>query len=230
VTQLKLIKFRPVATCEHMERVLDILKTGEFWCSRFWELNDPMEGVFLSDSSTFSSVAVDAFFGKKASLVLCSFSSGAAISSPLMWGYYANGLRGVAIEITIDANCPELYKIEYAQSIPSVTHGDGEDAVRKVLASKLKPWKHEYEQRWLFQGEPGACPIGRVEKVYIGQPHSHACNRRALEVQDVHRRYQERVSHIREVAARRNVITVNVGLSDHRGRTVVREIVNEMEC
>lgn len=48
-----------------------ILETGEFWCSRFWELNDPMEGVYLFDDGMLTSESI---FSEKSSHALCSFS------------------------------------------------------------------------------------------------------------------------------------------------------------
>jgi|GEM_PF-5983772 hypothetical protein len=43
---MKLYKFRPLGSCLDLERAQEILAQGKFWCSPFWELNDPMEGVY----------------------------------------------------------------------------------------------------------------------------------------------------------------------------------------
>ena len=43
---LKLYKFRSLGEPNSVNRVVGILRTKKFWCSKFWDMNDPMEGVF----------------------------------------------------------------------------------------------------------------------------------------------------------------------------------------
>ena len=49
MAKIKLYKFRPLSDCKDFERIEKILETGEFWCPKFTELNDPMEGVYTLD-------------------------------------------------------------------------------------------------------------------------------------------------------------------------------------
>ena len=42
---MKLYKFRPLGSCLDLERAGDSCP-GQILCSPFWELNDPMEGVY----------------------------------------------------------------------------------------------------------------------------------------------------------------------------------------
>ena len=44
--KVKLYKFRPLADDRDFERLKEILKTGKFYCPKFPDLNDPMEGVY----------------------------------------------------------------------------------------------------------------------------------------------------------------------------------------
>jgi hypothetical protein len=55
--------------------------------------------------------------GAKAHYKICSFSDEKAFSNPIMWGYYANGFRGVAVEIEVCGE--EVNKIKYERKIPS---------------------------------------------------------------------------------------------------------------
>ena len=43
---MKVYKFRKLTNESDLDRLKGILETGNFWCSNFWDLNDPMEGVF----------------------------------------------------------------------------------------------------------------------------------------------------------------------------------------
>src|SRR5687768_703238 len=99
--KMKIYKFRAIDSCESFERASQILKTGQFWCSRFWDMNDPMEGIYrLNESSTAGDI--ENTFEHKASQVICCFSGEEALKNAAMWGYYANGFKGVAIEIDVD--------------------------------------------------------------------------------------------------------------------------------
>lgn len=43
---MKIYKFRPLTEELDYWRLKNILETKKFWCSNFWELNDPMEEIF----------------------------------------------------------------------------------------------------------------------------------------------------------------------------------------
>ena len=49
---MKLYKFRSLTSEEEFERATQIIETGIFWCSKFSELNDPMEGVFRTSRNS----------------------------------------------------------------------------------------------------------------------------------------------------------------------------------
>lgn len=100
--ELTLYKFRSLGDDESLNRAHDILTTGKFWCTRLWEMNDPMEGVFTLESSSRAREIIDELFFKKDKRVICCFSQQPALESPTMWGYYANGFKGYAVEIQVD--------------------------------------------------------------------------------------------------------------------------------
>ena len=87
--KVKLYKFRPLANNKDFRRLKSILKTRKFHCSKFTELNDPMEGVYNFSDYDNRPEAIGLILGAKASYKICSFSSEDAFTNPLMWGYFA---------------------------------------------------------------------------------------------------------------------------------------------
>lgn len=174
---VKLYKFRPLAEVKDFQRAKSIIETGRFWCSQFSELNDPMEGVFYIRNEN-----VDGIYNEKNKYRICSFSGKKAFGNPAMWGYYANGFEGMAIEIEV--NKEDVKKIAYVDDSPSLEGLTGNDKIEKILTSKLKPWKHEMEYRFLKIPEENEHlnehPIGKITAVYFGKPHSDIVNKWAV--------------------------------------------------
>ena len=175
---MKLYKFRPLGSKTDFERVKRILNTGEFWCSRFQELNDPMEGVFLTSNPSL----VDKIYYAKKNYVICSFSTIWAFKKPAMWGYYANGFKGIAIEVKVNKN--SVKKIEYKKEIKSISEYQNKNEIESLLSAKLPCWKHENEYRFLkildecdndnFQ------QIGKITAVYFGNPFGDVDNKEEI--------------------------------------------------
>ena len=63
MNNLKLIKFRSLGSDNEFKRIKEILKTNKFWCSKLWNLNDPMEGVYRN--SFFNSDDIFKMFTEK---------------------------------------------------------------------------------------------------------------------------------------------------------------------
>ena len=61
-----------MGTLKHKRRVKDILEQNKFYCSRIWEMNDPMECVY--HKSLFDEVDSKEYFNLKNSYMICSFS------------------------------------------------------------------------------------------------------------------------------------------------------------
>lgn len=173
----RLIKFRPLANDDDLKRAKEIIKDGTFWCQKLWDLNDPMEGVF----STYDKKSIPRLFNLKKNTVICSFSHHSAIKNPLLWGYYANGFKGIAIEIKIDENEMEsgerFREIEYHDHI-SNAHIDDED---KIMTVKKTDWSHEKEFRFLKYGNRGSYRIGEITNVYFGTPYKNVKNYNDIE-------------------------------------------------
>lgn len=179
---MKLYKFRSLADEPSFCRTKDILQTGEFWCSRFWELNDPMEGIFLVSNS--SNVDFTEVFSDKAKYAICSFSGRQALLRPTMWGYYASGFKGVAIEINVIADdVQHVEQVEYTCDLPCANQlpSNINARVRRILTTKANGWKHEHEFRYLVESDVSKkCRIGHITGVYFGDPYGNTANQASV--------------------------------------------------
>jgi hypothetical protein len=201
---VKLYKFRPLATCQDLERVQGILETGQFWCSKFWELNDPMEGVYQFQSDTVSAEGIRQLFNDKAGKVICSFFGRGALRKPLLWCHYANGFKGVAIEVEVDTAL--MRKVRYDDRLFKVQGKEpGISDVMSVLTVKLKAWKHEQEYRFIGEGESGLRQIGTIKAVYFGLPYSNTVNAAIVREKEHMRDYLRRVDSLKRTAREKEI-------------------------
>lgn len=169
---MKIYKFRPLGSWEDFGRVLQILETGRFWHSKFSDLNDPMEGVFTTDS--YKKVAQ--IFSEKNRYKICSFSGEEALKNPIMWGYYANGFKGVAIEVEVpDTN---VVKVKYNTPLPKVGHQiDINKVIKKLLSNKFKYWEHECEYRSLVLDGDNEQTVGSISRLKFCEPYTNFVNK-----------------------------------------------------
>lgn len=204
---MKIYKFRPLGDCTSLARVEEILETGKFWCSRFWDLNDPMEGIYRVTSS-MASEAIDKLYDAKARRLVCSFSERPALCNILMWSHYANGFKGVAIEVEIPE--ADITTIEYCPELPSPSLLDPPETVaEKILRTKLKPWRYEHEVRFVLASRVNLHRIGDLTGIYICDRYRYAINHVDVTRDAEMREYNQRVARVKEIAKRK-------GLSIHR--------------
>lgn len=203
---MKLYKFRSLGSCTDLARTIAIIQTGEFWCSQFWELNDPMEGVYHHNAETRSVEVVKEIFNAKSRVLLCSFSGQAAFGNPLMWGYYANGFKGAAMEIEVAEDSSKFVEIKYVAALPAIDAADpAEDRAKRILTTKLDVWKHEHEYRYMIQGETGSYRIGNITAVYFGDPYGITTNAADVRKSSHLREYRCRANKLIQVARSRNI-------------------------
>ena len=161
---MKLYKFRSLASDDDQLRLYQIIETNQFWCSSFHEMNDPMEGVYFSNDPR----QIDDVLSQKNRRKICSFSGVDGFEQPCMWGYYANGFKGIAIEIEIDLQ--KVAKVEYVNESPQTSD------VQEILTKKLNSWRHENEYRFIKETDDNFCEIGKITKVYFGDPYADLTN------------------------------------------------------
>lgn len=172
---IKVYKFRSLGD-DTVTWTKRIIETGEFWCSHLWEQNDSMEGVYSYwQNHEISNSSID-IFDQKNSYRICSFSGKAALKDPRMWGYYANGFKGLAIEIEILSD--EIKKVDYQNSL--LWADTNSPNIKKIITTKLKWWKHECEYRYLKTGRNRYEKIGSITGIYFGDPHGSLQNRNQI--------------------------------------------------
>ena len=150
---MKVYKYRSL---RNFDFVADILCNLRFHAASFFELNDPMEGLFTYPADTKKEY-IDAIVQGKKKLRICSFSKDP--KNPLLWAHYANGFKGVCIEVDLQNPRCEDYEIVTVEYSTRRNHfsNDARQLVdempRKFLSKKSNAWKYEREVRILSKGE-----------------------------------------------------------------------------
>jgi len=162
--KIKVYKFRALSSDKEFSRAKQIIETGCFWCSNFWELNDPMEGVY--SNSNISPTKILKIFEGKSEHKICSFSGSKALRKPSLWGYYANGCKGLVIEIEVEES-----KVKAVNYISQKQFKNDIDDVKEILSRKWDDWKLEDEFRFLVKSDNNFHKIGEITKVYFGNPY-----------------------------------------------------------
>jgi len=213
---LKLYNFRSLGNELSLCRAKRIIETGEFWCSRFWDMNDPMEGVYLTRSGQDQGLFTNQINAKKKARVICSFSGPTAFKNPIMWDYYANGFKGIAIEIEVEAG--KIKDVKYEETLQSLSGGEGDYAVdvNEILRTKLDVWKHEEEFRYITERDIGNCRIGTITAVYFGSPYSNVDNAKEIQEQaEPLKVYRRRAKELAKVIEARGIKHCEVQVNDN---------------
>lgn len=166
---MRLFRLHPLASDDHVNWIEETVRTGRFHCSNFADLNDPMEGVFTTNSNTNLSKLTS----NKIQFKICCFTDIYGVKNPSLWGYYAGSFRGVAIEVM--CNDEEVYSVDYVKTIPNITDTN-HDSLIIALKSKLVPWKHEREYRFLKSCNDVTNNIGKIVAIHCFIPYYNVEN------------------------------------------------------
>ena len=135
-----------------------------------------------------------------------------------MWGYYANGFKGMAIEIEVDTG--KVEEMRYSNKIPSVDHliatcKTNDEVIAKILMIKSNPWKHEAEYRFLVKDEKNYHKVGEVTKVYFGNPYGDVNNKESIYENNQSLLYYDKLKkHLIELASERNIGCHSIKIKD----------------
>lgn len=224
MSTINLFKFRSLATPNEYCRAKQILESGEFWHAKFWQMNDPMEGVYSIPTAHRKLFPTDQIFNGKSSRIICSFSGHDGFADPSMWGYYANGFRGCAIETQVDSN--SVSEVQYCDDVRSLQLGDHEQpidiSIEQILTTKLDRWRREDEYRSILdEKRPRLHAVGQVIRVHFGMPYWHTAQQRVIEMKSKELAdYYTYCTHLAEIALE-NDIECRVAAID--GNTVYSE-------
>jgi hypothetical protein len=169
----------------NISRIIDTLTSSKIRCTQLWRLNDAMEGVFKISVDELNKV--DKIYDEKNKYFTCSFAHPSLLEKPLLWGYYANGFKGVAIEIELDdddkksfhkVNYDDNFKV-YKDDLPlndEVKH----EKIIEIITTKQKCWKPENEYRYIVKMDPMTsgkvfCDV-KIKSLYIGYPYRNTAN------------------------------------------------------
>jgi hypothetical protein len=172
---MKIYRFRKLTNEDDYCRLRKIIETGEFWCSYFWELNDPLEGVFTAKINKLWEEQIKTVTNAKFKYRICSFTDIYGSKKPMMWGYYTEGFKGVAIEVLI----PDQYivrKVSYGTIPDYEGDSNNEERVKNILSTKIKSWEHEREYRYLDSSDGEFHEIGKITAIYFGTPYKGLAN------------------------------------------------------
>jgi hypothetical protein len=162
---MRAYKFR---ASTNIEFALDIILNRRLYCADWKALNDPMEGMFAYSTRGEDPRAQQIVKGigtAKSRYKVCSLSRD--FQSHLLWSHYAGGFDGLAIEVELPDDDPNICEVEYRGVFAFLDMDevrDEDEAARRILFSKYQEWAYEEEIRVLSnQSYYGlATPIHRV--------------------------------------------------------------------
>lgn len=150
---MKLYKYRSLANLWH---VLDVIFNQRLYCAHWSTLNDPLEGryeVFLGNKSPrLQTIMVNRIEQARDGYRIASLS--ATPTNFLLWSHYADGHKGVAIEVDIPDGHPDLTEVVYSpfSSVFSDKEQTQED-MRHLFNGKGEEWAYEEEYRIITDRE-----------------------------------------------------------------------------
>lgn len=182
---MKLYKYRSL---EHMDHALDIILNERLYCPEYTNLNDPFEGLFTRfvpvpvTTDSGESVTVNNNLVTTAQLEpadvsqlmleslhtrVCSLSDD--LHDVRLWSHYADGHRGIAIEIDFTDHVGDVNQVGYAKTLPSVLGGLMElgTSPRDILTKKTNHWDYESEYR-IINDDEYYYVNGMVKAIYCG--------------------------------------------------------------
>lgn len=174
---MKIYRYRRLSVNTYHELI-----HGEIWYSKYTELNDPFEGLYIDKSNKGS------FDFLVNELRVCCFSK--SNESLLMWAHYADSHKGICLEYEVDEYDYKsmFFDVNYNQTLPTFekirTYPPGhpsEGALHisinnegRIFNTKSTDWAYEKEVRTLkfsknsnSKGEWHKPPI-KLTSIYFG--------------------------------------------------------------
>lgn len=185
-----LYKFKSLSCLEH---VIDLLMQERLFCCEYEHLNDPFEGqflmavpqpiLFLAGAAAVGSPLVRHTMPASVPMLpvksdrtrVCSLTCDP--HDVRMWSLYADGHKGVAVEIDFSGLEASARAVTYTKNLQMVGSTLlGSDLPDDVLTRKTEHWSYESEYR-VLSSEPYFHVAGRIKRVIMGfraEPAMHA--------------------------------------------------------
>jgi hypothetical protein len=128
------------------DNFVDIILNERIYAAPYFELNDPMEGLYRYAQGTINKQLIEKIKGKKEKIRICSLSRNC--NSTLMWSHYADGHKGVAIGVKVHS-CEEVGKVRYEgmSFVQNAARIGSDKTAKNILTCKLDSWVYEEEER-----------------------------------------------------------------------------------
>jgi len=143
-----LFKYRSIQNWKYL---LDIFLRKRLYAAAYKEMNDPMEGRFFYHDDRICEEFIRAIHNQKKEWRICSLSRNHR--NTLMWSYYADGHRGIAVGIKLkDPKAKEytVKRVKYGLKLrldQAWIKAGPEQVTLHILSQKQTGWKHENEVR-----------------------------------------------------------------------------------
>lgn len=150
---MRLYKYKSLTNLWH---TLDLVVNERLYCAHWRELNDPLEGryeIYLGERSrTFESVMMTRIENARNVYRVASLS--ADPTNFLMWSHYADGHKGVVIEVDVPENHVDLIKVTYSPFSSVFTDKlQTKDDMRHLFNGKGEEWAYEKEYRIITEDQ-----------------------------------------------------------------------------
>ena len=138
-----LYKYRSL---ENFDNLVDIVLNERIYAAPYFELNDPMEGLYRYAQGTINQQLIEKIKGQKKKLRICSLSRNC--NSTLMWSHYADGHKGVAIAVEVNSS-EEVREVRYEgmSFVQNAARIGSQETAKNILTYKLDSWVYEDEER-----------------------------------------------------------------------------------
>lgn len=130
-------KFRSL---QDLRRFVDIILNKRLFASRYNELNDPMEGMYLTDPRNREVICL--LKTEKYRTRVCSLSKD--YRHTLLWAHYADSHKGCCIEVSVNEERVRLGEVTYIKDLPYI---DNFRSGEELLLHKSTIWEYEDEVR-----------------------------------------------------------------------------------
>jgi hypothetical protein len=150
---MKLYKYKSLGNLWH---VLDMVVNHRLYCAHWRELNDPLEGryeIYLGKKDDEIEGVMDSRIGRARDKYRIACLS-ADPENFLLWSHYADGHKGIVVEIDIPDGHPDLTAVVYTpfSSVFSEKTDTKED-MRHLFSGKALPWSYEQEYRVITEAK-----------------------------------------------------------------------------
>lgn len=149
---------------------VELLLNQKMYAATFNQLNDPMEGMFLSKEFLNRSIRDQLYYNKVSYRIISLVKNTLEENKPnnmLMWSHYADEHRGCCIEFHFanDEDNNNVHEIEYVDNNNILQR---EIDLQIILRKKFVDWKYEKETRFLKEMRDDKFVDIIIDKIYFG--------------------------------------------------------------